>query len=78
MMPRPKTGETPIRHVRVSDALWRKVGVVAGRKRKTLSAVVVDALERHVAAELGEEAASSSDAVPPDKGKRSGLTSSDE
>lgn len=52
-MARPKTGETPIRHVRVSDKLWGKVGEVAQRQDKTVSAVVVDALEKHVAEELG-------------------------
>ena len=52
-MPRPRTGETPIRHVRVSDELWGKVGKVAERQDKTASAVVVDALEEYVDRELG-------------------------
>jgi hypothetical protein len=50
---RPRTGETPIRHVRVSDELWAKVGEVARRQKRTLSAVVVDALERYVGDQLG-------------------------
>jgi predicted transcriptional regulator len=49
---RPRTGETPIRHIRVSDELWGKVGDVAGRQERTLSAVVVDAIERYVDGEL--------------------------
>lgn len=47
-MARPKTGETPIRHVRVSDVLWGKVGDVARQQDRTVSAVVVDALEKYV------------------------------
>lgn len=54
-MARPKTGETPIRHVRVSDELWDKVADVARGQRRTVSAAVVDALERYVADELGGE-----------------------
>jgi predicted transcriptional regulator len=53
-MARPKTGETPIRHVRVSDELWGKVGDVARQQDKTVSAAVVVALEKYVAEELGE------------------------
>ncbi len=51
-MARPRTGETPIRHVRVSDELWGKVGDVARQQERTASAVVVDALERYVNDEL--------------------------
>ena len=53
-MARPKTGETPIRHVRVSDKLWGKVGDVARKQERTKSEVVVDALAEYVA-EHGEE-----------------------
>ena len=48
-MPRPKTGETPIRHVRVDDALWSQVGEIAREQERTVSAVVIDALKRYVA-----------------------------
>lgn len=51
-MGRPRTGETPIRHVRVSDRLWGKVGDVAQRQERTKSEVVVDAIEKYVDAEL--------------------------
>lgn len=53
-MARPRTGETPIRHVRVSDELWGRVGDVARRRNRTLSAVVVDALEQYVDRERHE------------------------
>lgn len=51
-MARPRTGETPIRHVRVSDELWAKVGEIARQQDRTASAVVVDALEKYVGEEL--------------------------
>ncbi len=49
-VPRPKTGETPIRHVRVADELWQQVADIAREQGKSITAVVVDALKRHVAA----------------------------
>lgn len=49
-VPRPKTGETPIRHVRVDDTLWGQLGDIAREQGRTVSAVVLDALRRHVAA----------------------------
>jgi len=47
-VPRPKTGETPIRHVRVEDSLWRQVGEIAREEGRSVSAVVIDALKRYV------------------------------
>lgn len=67
-MARPRTGETPIRHVRVAGELWGRVGNVAERQGRTLSAVVVDALERYVDAELGQ---------PDDDGGRTELAAVD-
>ncbi len=49
-MPRPRTGETPIRHVRVPDVLWEQVGEIARIQDRTISAVVLEALERFVEA----------------------------
>jgi hypothetical protein len=46
---RPKTGETPIRHVRVDDKLWNQVGEIAREQGRSVSAVVLDALRRYVA-----------------------------
>ena len=48
-MPRPKTGETPIRHVRVEDSLWGQVSEIAREQGRSVSAVVIDALKRYVA-----------------------------
>lgn len=47
-MPRPKTGETPIRHVRVGDGLWGQIGEIAREQNRSVTAVVIDALKRHV------------------------------
>lgn len=48
-VPRPKTGETPIRHVRVEDGLWGQIAEIAAAEGKSVTAVVIDALKRHVA-----------------------------
>ena len=48
-VPRPKTGETPIRHVRVPDRLWDQVGEIAREQKRSVSAVVLDALTRYIA-----------------------------
>lgn len=49
-MPRPRTGETPIRHVRVDDTLWSQIGEIAKQQERTVTAVVIDALKRYVTA----------------------------
>lgn len=46
---RPKTGETPIRHVRVDDSLWGQVAEIAREQGRSVTAVVIDALKRYVA-----------------------------
>lgn len=48
-VPRPRTGETPIRHVRVSDELWGEIEAIAAEESRTKTDVVVEALTRHVA-----------------------------
>ncbi len=48
-MPRPKTGETPIRHVRVDDTLWGRIAEIASEQERSVSAVVIDALKRYAA-----------------------------
>jgi hypothetical protein len=48
-MGRPKTGETPGRHVRIEDSLWAQIGEVAAEQGRTVTAVVIDALRRYVA-----------------------------
>jgi hypothetical protein len=47
-VPRPKTGETPIRHVRVEDTLWGQVAEIAVEQGRSVTAVVIDALKRYV------------------------------
>lgn len=46
---RPRTGETPGRHIRVEDALWSQIGEIAAEQGRTTTAVVIDALKRYVA-----------------------------
>jgi hypothetical protein len=48
-VPRPRTGETPIRHVRVADKLWDQIAEIAREQGRSVSAVVLDALARYVA-----------------------------
>lgn len=45
---RPKTGETPIRHVRVDDSLWSQITEIAREQGRSVTAVVIDALKRYV------------------------------
>lgn len=53
-MGRPKTGQTPVRHIRLSDKLWGKVGDVADKQGRTKSEVTVDALEQYVGEHLDD------------------------
>lgn len=48
-MARPKTGETPIRHVRVGDPVWSQIVQIAREQGRTVTAVVLDALTRYIA-----------------------------
>jgi len=48
-MPRPKTGETPIRNVRVPDGVWEAVKAKAAAEGRTITDVVVTALHRYAA-----------------------------
>ena len=48
-VPRPKTGETPIRHVRVADEIWGEIGRIAKEQGRSVTAVVIDALKRYLA-----------------------------
>lgn len=48
-VPRPRTGETPIRHVRVEDGLWDDVTSIAKEQGRSVTAVVIDALREYVA-----------------------------
>lgn len=46
-MARPKTGETPIRNVRVPDGVWNAVKAKAAAEGRTITDVVVTALHRY-------------------------------
>jgi hypothetical protein len=48
-VPRPRTGETPIRHVRVPDKIWSEIARIAAKEGRTVTAVVMDALTRYLA-----------------------------
>jgi len=48
-VPRPKTGETPIRHVRVPDDTWAKIEEIAEEEKRTKTDVVMEALSRYLA-----------------------------
>ncbi len=46
---RPATGKTPIRGIRVPDALWDDAKAKAAEEGKTVSDVVNDCLRRYLA-----------------------------
>lgn len=48
-MPRPKTGVTPVRNIRVAEDLWRPAQHAAKDRGETLTAVIERALRRYVA-----------------------------
>ncbi len=48
-VPRPRTGETPIRHVRVPESIWAEVVRIARAEGRTATGVVLDALSRYLA-----------------------------
>lgn len=48
-MPRPRTGVTPVRNVRVDDELWRAAQAEAKERNETLTDAIVRALRRYVA-----------------------------
>ena len=49
-MPRPATGLTPVRNIRVADNLWRAAQAKAKREGRTLTDVITAYLRRYVAA----------------------------
>lgn len=56
-MPRPKTGETPKRNIRVPDSTWDAAHARAAQEDRTLSAVVNSYLARY-GADLPDDAPS--------------------
>jgi len=53
---RPKTGETPIRNVRVPDGVWNAVKAKAALEGRTITDVVVSALHRYAATPVSAKA----------------------
>lgn len=51
-MPRPKTGVTPIRHIRIEDDLWSKVKDAAAEDGTSYTEIVKQALDEHFAKRL--------------------------
>lgn len=49
-VPRPATGQTPLRTIRVPDRLWQAAREKAKREGRTLTDVIVGFLHRYVAA----------------------------
>lgn len=49
-MPRPATGKTPVRNVRVSDEIWDTALDNARAEGKTITEVIIAALKRYNAA----------------------------
>jgi hypothetical protein len=45
-VPRPPTGETPGRHVRIADTIWNEVRQIADEEERTVTGIVVEALTR--------------------------------
>jgi len=48
-VPRPRTGVTPIRHVRVPERIWSEVARIAREDGRTMTGVVLEALDRYLA-----------------------------
>ena len=49
-IPTKKTGNTPMRGIRVSEKLWNEAMATAQENEETVSAVIVRALRRYVKA----------------------------
>lgn len=48
MTPRPATGETKVRGIRVPDGLWQRVKTRAAERGETATAVVLRMLHRYL------------------------------
>lgn len=49
-MPRPATGQTPLRNIRISDHVWKAAKERAQERGETVTAVIDAALRRYIAA----------------------------
>ena len=45
-MPRPATGETPVRHIRITAKLWGQIAQIAEDEGRSATSIVVEALTR--------------------------------
>ena len=48
-MPRPPTGETPVRHIRITANLWGQIASIAEDEGRSATSIVVEALTRWLA-----------------------------
>ena len=48
-MARPKTGQTPIRNIRVPDGVWEAAKAKAAAEGRTITDVIAAALRRYIA-----------------------------
>ncbi len=48
-VPRPRTGETPIRHIRIPDKVWKRIEQIASDEERSKTDVVMEALDRYLA-----------------------------
>lgn len=65
-MPRPKTGVTPVRNIRIGEDLWRSAQASARDQGETLTAVIERALTAYVAEHPAAADASSAPTAMPD------------
>lgn len=49
-MPRPATGVTPVRNVRLRDEVWNEAKAIAAERNETMTSVIEEALLRYIAA----------------------------
>jgi hypothetical protein len=47
-VPRPATGKTPLRNIRVAEDLWKAAQAKAEAEGRTLTGVIVDYLRRYI------------------------------
>jgi hypothetical protein len=63
LMPRPATGKTPVRNVRIPEALWRDAQEVAKSEGRTMTDVIIAYLRRY-----GAPARKRREGEPPTEG----------
>lgn len=59
-MARPRTGTTPVRHLRIGDEIWEQVERAAGEDGTTATAIVKEALADYLAKRARRRRAASS------------------